>query len=110
MAQKKFDLAQAHPWHQRACAYAKETSSWFAVEVGSPEHKAWAEYFQSYGWTPAAFKALAEKGTFTAPCQWPFWLPTNFDADKASKVWPPAPLFKPPLAPPARKPAQEAAE
>jgi hypothetical protein len=69
-----------HPFWKKAHAVGIRGESWFAVKLGSPEDKAWREYFAKLGWTPWMLKQpeMLKARTYTMPVQWPGWLPAGF--------------------------------
>ena len=74
----KLPNERARQFYRSANAYREKNSAmpWYELRRDSQTFDAWSEYFKRLGWSPAAFKAVAqgEKIACTMPCEWPEWM------------------------------------
>lgn len=77
--EKAINWSKLHPWMKMAHEHARTNQSYYVLSVESPEFVLWLRYFQGLSWAPAMFEALIRidhpRNEWTAPCQFPEWLP-----------------------------------
>ncbi len=76
---RKIDWNKLHPWMKMANDFAEANQGYFAISTESAEFALWLRYFRGLGWSPWGFRRLLDLGQpesqWTAPCQFPEWLP-----------------------------------
>jgi hypothetical protein len=76
---KQIDWKKLHPWMQMADEFATANQGYFVIKTDSKEFSVWLRYFQRMRWAPWGFRRLLDierdNMEWTAPCQFPEWLP-----------------------------------